>query len=46
MNKIYYFDPVGFGFYIIPDSPEIPDDATEIRIEIYSEFAGIAWPEG
>ncbi|ELO3239276.1 MULTISPECIES: tail fiber assembly protein [Enterobacteriaceae] len=46
MEKIYYFDSIGFGFYIFPDSPVIPDEATEISIEVYSEFAGIAWPEG
>lgn len=46
MEKIYYFDSIGFGFYIFPDSPVIPDEATEISIEVYSEFAGVAWPEG
>ncbi|ELM8658227.1 tail fiber assembly protein [Escherichia coli] len=46
MDKIYYFDSVGFGFYIFPDSPIIPDDATEISLDVYSEYAGIAWPEG
>ncbi|ENK7105488.1 tail fiber assembly protein [Enterobacter kobei] len=46
MEKIYYFDSIGFGFYIFPDSPVIPDEATKISIEVYSEFAGIAWPEG
>lgn len=46
MEKIYYFDSIGFGLYIFPDSPVIPDEATEISIEVYSEFAGIAWPDG
>ncbi|HHD2900181.1 TPA: tail fiber assembly protein [Enterobacter kobei] len=46
MDKIYYFDPVGIGFYISPDSSEIPDSATEITFDQYTEFAGVPWPEG
>ena len=46
MKKNYFFDSAGFAFYISPDSPEIPEDSTEISYEIYIEFAGIAWPEG
>ncbi|KLG02818.1 tail fiber assembly protein [Enterobacter asburiae] len=46
MEKKYYFDSVSQGFYISPDSPIIPDESTEISVEIYYEFAGMAWPEG
>lgn len=46
MDKKYFFEPITAGFYIDPDSLIIPEGATEISIEVYSEFAGIAWPEG
>jgi len=46
MEKIYYFDSVSVGFYILPDSPFIPDSATEVSFDTYSEFAGVVWPEG
>ncbi len=46
MEKIYYFDPITAGFYIEPDSPEIPEGATEISYAVYIEFAGVAWPQG
>lgn len=46
MKKIFYFDHTKYGFYVSPDSPIIPDNSTEISVEVYSEFAGVAWPEG
>ncbi|EPF4558227.1 tail fiber assembly protein [Escherichia coli] len=46
MEKTYYFNPSDSGFYISPDSQTIPDNATKINFTIYSEFAGVAWPDG
>ena len=46
MIKQYYFDPITAGFYIAPDSPVIPDGSVEISFDVYSQFAGVAWPEG
>lgn len=46
MGKKYYFDSVGAGLYVFPDSSVIPDSAVEISFDVYLEFAGAAWPEG
>lgn len=46
MEKIYYFDPANPGFYISPDSPIIPEGSVEINIEQYTQYAGVAWPDG
>lgn len=46
MNKIYYFDPTSPGFYISPDSPDIPEGSVEINIDQYTQYAGVAWPDG
>lgn len=46
MQKNYFFEPSDAGFYILPDSQDIPETATEISVDVYSEFAGVAWPEG
>ncbi|MFP2422250.1 tail fiber assembly protein [Pseudescherichia vulneris] len=46
MEKLYYFAPADAGLYVSPDSPVIPDDAVEISFNTYTEFAGVAWPEG
>lgn len=46
MEKKYFFDASTAGFYVLPDSLVISDEATEISFEDYSTFAGVAWPEG
>lgn len=46
MQTKYYYDALDNGFYIYPDSVKIPSSAIEISIDIYSQFAGVSWPEG
>lgn len=46
MDKIYYFNSVNAGFYVDPDSELIPEGSVEIDFDVYSEFAGVAWPDG
>ena len=46
MEKKYFFDNENIGFYVYPDSQNIPDAAIEINYDLYRTFAGVAWPEG
>lgn len=46
MENKYYFCATDGGFYIHPDSEIIPVDAVEITADIFSQFAGVSWPEG
>ncbi|MBW9528665.1 tail fiber assembly protein [Escherichia coli] len=46
MKTRYFYDAVDNGFYIEPESRFIPESAIEISVNLYNQFAGIAWPEG